>query len=328
MAEFTPHLPEPPAAGEVRAAGAVVWRPAGSGAEVALIHRQRYDDWTFPKGKALPGEHVLLTATREVAEETGVRVALGRRLSTTRYTDDGRAKRVDWWAASPAPAPPVADLTGPAAPAAAAAGAEFVPNDEVDGLQWLPPAVARERLSYPRDVQLLEEFTASPAATVPVILIRHGEALSKHSWSAAGETDDLARPLTHAGRVQSQQLAEILGCYDLMRVVSSAAERCLATMRSYAAVTGAAIDAEPAFTVGVPGADPDAAREQMLKLVTEGEPVAICGHRENLPVLLAAVCDRFGVPVPAGPPLPKGGLWVLQAAGGTLVSAEQHHLSG
>ena len=62
------------AAAEVRAAGAVIWRPAGRGAQVALVHRPKYDDWSFPKGKLEPGEHVLLAATREVAEETGLQV--------------------------------------------------------------------------------------------------------------------------------------------------------------------------------------------------------------------------------------------------------------
>ena len=328
MAEPAPCLPEPPAAGEIRAAGAVLWRPAGSGAEVALIHRQRYDDWTFPKGKALPGEHVLLTAAREVAEETGVRVALGRRLGTTRYPDNGRLKRVDWWAASPAPEPPVTDLAGPDAPATAVPGSGFVPNDEVDGLAWLPPAAARERLTYSRDVRLLAEFEAGPAQTVPVILIRHADARSRDSWRAAGETDDLARPLTARGQAQAQELSAILGCYGVLRVVSSAAERCLATMRPYAAATGSVVDTEPAFTIRSPGGDLDTARQQALKLVTEGEPVAVCAHRENLPALLSAACERFGVPVLPGPPLPKGGLWVLQAADGRLISAEQHYLGG
>ena len=66
----------------IRAAGAVLWRPgSGSGAaepEFALIHRDRYDDWSFAKGKAEPGEHALGTALREVEEETGLRVEIGR----------------------------------------------------------------------------------------------------------------------------------------------------------------------------------------------------------------------------------------------------------
>src|SRR5260370_1146847 len=65
--------------GEIRAAGALLWRPSGRGREVALVHRRRYDDWSFPKGKRERGEHVPLTAGREVAEESG----------------GGRARRLD-----------------------------------------------------------------------------------------------------------------------------------------------------------------------------------------------------------------------------------------
>ena len=325
MAEPVPYLPEPAAEGEIRAAGALLWRRAGPGIELALIHRDRYDDWTFPKGKALPGEHVLLTAVREVAEETGVRAVLGRRLRTSRYPDNGRVKRVDWWAAAPAPEPPVTDLDGQEVLAPAADAARFMPNDEVDDLRWLPLAAARERLSYPRDAELLAEFAAGPPETVPLILIRHAHAESREAWRAAGETDDLARPLTALGQAQAQELAGVLGCYGALRVVSSATERCLATMRPYAALTGAVLEREAAFAVRTPASDPDTARQRLLKLVSEGEPVAVCAHRENLPALLAGVCEHFGVPVPAGPPLPKGGFWVLQAAGGVLVSVEQHH---
>ena len=91
-----------PESGEIHAAGAVMWRAGEEGIETALVHRPRYDDWSFPKGKAFAGEHVLLTAVREVAEETGIRVALGRRLATTQYPTSGGPKRVDYWAARPA----------------------------------------------------------------------------------------------------------------------------------------------------------------------------------------------------------------------------------
>jgi 8-oxo-dGTP diphosphatase len=95
---------------KIPAAGAVLWRPGEQGPEVALVHRPRYDDWSFPKGKCLPGEHVLITAVREVTEETGIGVILGRRLRTVRYLSDGRPKQVDYWAARPA------GRTRPAAP--------------------------------------------------------------------------------------------------------------------------------------------------------------------------------------------------------------------
>lgn len=315
-----------PAAGEIGAAGTVLWRRAGGMLEVALIHRPRHDDWTFPKGKGLPGEHVLLTAAREVAEETGIRPVLGRRLSTSRYPNAGGIKRVDWWAAAPALEPlpsPAGD--GPGALAVPPGETAFRPNDEVDELAWLPLAAARGKLSYPRDVALLDEFAAGPADTSPVIVIRHADAQGKAAWQAAGHTGDLARPLTALGEAQSRELAQILCCFGPVRLASSAAERCLATVRPYAAAAGAVVGAEPAFTVGAGSVE--AARRRIATLVGESGPVAVCGHRENLPALLAAACERLGAAVPAGPPLPKGGFWVLQAAAGTLVSTERHDLS-
>src|SRR5215469_17081811 len=86
----------------ILSAGAVLWRPAadrGHGTEVLLVHRPRYDDWSLPKGKREPGEHLLVTAVREVFEETTVRPVLGPQLPTTEYLALGRPKRVDYWSA-------------------------------------------------------------------------------------------------------------------------------------------------------------------------------------------------------------------------------------
>src|SRR6516162_11184871 len=101
-------MADAPGGGEIRAAGALLWRPSGQGRrwwppgrgrEVALVHRPKYDDWSLPKGKRDPGEHVLLTAVREVAEETSVRPVLGPRLRTVEYLAHGRPKQVDYWSA-------------------------------------------------------------------------------------------------------------------------------------------------------------------------------------------------------------------------------------
>jgi 8-oxo-dGTP pyrophosphatase MutT (NUDIX family) len=147
---------------EVRAAGGVVVRgvpahapgAAGSseagpedgsdvGPEVAVIHRPRYDDWSFPKGKCDPGESYGDAARREVAEETGLRCELGRELGDTRYRDSkGREKLVRYWVM---PAPEGAD----------AAVAAAVPNPEVDELRWLAPAEAARLLTYVHDRELL-----------------------------------------------------------------------------------------------------------------------------------------------------------------------------
>ena len=70
----------------VRAAGGVLWRTGEDGTlQTALVHRPKYDDWSLPKGKPDPGEHLLETAVREVREETGLDVLVGRRSLRTRY---------------------------------------------------------------------------------------------------------------------------------------------------------------------------------------------------------------------------------------------------
>ena len=304
------------ATGEILAAGAVLWRARADGIETALVHRSRYDDWSFPKGKSLPGEHVLLTAVREVDEETGVRVALGRRLGSQSYLADGQPKRVEYWAARPV------------------SPERFAPNDEVDTLAWVPLAAAREQLSYPRDHAVLETFTTGPLDTAPVILLRHASAVAKKEWRQTGHADDLSRPLSDRGRAQAAALAGLLGCFAPARVISSAAERCLATVIPYAERAGVPVTAEPSFTVDGATSDHNddgwaespAARWRITEAVTAARPVVICAHRQNLSWLLAEVCAAISAPVPDGPPLHRGAVWVLQVGGRRLASAEQHRV--
>ena len=312
---------------KIPAAGALLWRPGEQGPEVVLVHRPRYDDWSFPKGKCMPGEHVLITAVREVAEETEIETILGRKLRTVRYLSDGRPKQVDYWAARPA-AQALGGADEPTEPA------PFTPNDEVDELAWLPLTAAGDRLTYRHDTEVLSEFASAPAATRAIILVRHASARNKKAWQNAGHPDDLTRPLTPLGHVQAKLLGQILSCFGPARVISSPAERCLATAEPYAAMVGGVV--EPAQALAPPPddlvleeADPvvvAAARELVTGLVTAGEPVVICGHRENLPATLRWICENLGAPVPPGTPLRKGAFQVLHVAGGRLIAAEQHGL--
>lgn len=307
-------MPDSQAAAEIRAAGAVLWRPAGRGTQVALIHRPKYDDWSLPKGKLDAGEHVLQAAVREVAEETGALVTLGLHLPPIRYLVDGQPKVVDYWAAQ--------------LPARAA----FVPNHEVDRLDWVAMSQAEARLSYDHDVGLLGHFAAAPRPTTPVILVRHGSAGSKSDW----HKDDLLRPLDGRGKQQARMLAVLLGCFGAGRVLSSPAERCLGTVQPYADSIGAAVETVPALglTAEPPRKADRAAAELELEQAAasvaataarQDRPVVICAHRENMPVLLAAACGQLGAPPPDGPPLRKGGFWVLHRAAGRLAGAEVHH---
>ena len=295
----------------IRAAGALLWRPGPDGPEVALVHRQRYDDWSLPKGKALPGEHALLAAVREVAEETGVRVILGRRLPSTHYQQHGnRPKTVDYWAAR------------------AADGAQpgFIPNDEVDEVGWLGVAAARARLSYPHDADVLDEFAAGPPDTKPLILVRHASAGSKDKWRADGHDNDLKRPLDEVGRQQKVELARLLRCYGTARVLSSAAERCAETVQPYADLTRQRVQTGPAFTVGLAGAGET--RRRVAEVLGASLPAVICGHRENLSVILEEACAVLGAKAPESVPLPLGGFWVLHVGRDALASLEEQHLLG
>ncbi len=292
---------------EIRSAGAVLWRPGPAGPQVALVHRPEYDDWSLPKGKAKPGEHVLLTAVRELAEETGTRVVLGRRLPSTHYLVRGRPKVVHYWAAKAAGGPQPG----------------FTPNSEVDQLAWLDLPTARRRLSYAPEAAVLDEFAAGPPDTAPLILIRHASAGSKAEWRADGHANDLIRPLDAAGREQAALLARLLCCYGPARVFSSAAERCMATMRPYATETAMPVQADEAFTVGVGLAG--VARRRTDEILAGALPAAICGHRENLPLILEEACAVLGAkPPPDGEPLPRAGFWVLHIGWNTLARAERH----
>jgi 8-oxo-(d)GTP phosphatase len=289
-----------PASGEIRAAGAVVWRPAGGGTQVALVHRPKYDDWSLAKGKLEPGEHVLLAAVREVREETGLAIRLGVRLPPVSYLIDGQPKRVDYWAAQ---------VTGPPG--------QFEPNHEVDRLDWTALSRAAGRLSYDHDAALVAEFGAVPRPTVPLILVRHASAGRKADW----HRDDSLRPLDDRGRQQAGALGQLLSCFGAGRVLSSPAERCLATVRPYAEIAGVQVEADQAFGLA-PGAG--AAREAVGRAVADQRPVVICAHRENLPTLMSAACAQLGAGSPDEPPLRKGEFLVLHRTAGGLAGAERH----
>jgi 8-oxo-dGTP diphosphatase len=304
------------AADEVRAAGAVLWRPAGAGAQVVLVHRPKYDDWSFPKGKLEPGEHVLLAAVREVAEETGLRVTLGRRLPPVRYWAGGLRKRVDYWAAT-----------------AASPDTSFVPNSEVDAIAWLAASKAAARLSYQRDVETLAAFRAGPLSTVPLILLRHASAGRKSDW----HRDDHSRPLDDRGTKDAAVLADLLCCFGCtaatgatpVRVISSPSERCAASVRPYAARAGVEIETEPALEVSKNGAadDPEAAK-RVAQLAAADQPVVICAHRENLPLLLDAACAELGADSPPVDPLRKGEFLVLHRLDRKLAAVERYGVGG
>ncbi len=189
---------------DVVAAGAVVSQP---GPRVLLVHRPKYDDWSFPKGKLDPGEHMLGAAVREVEEETGLTVRLGPPLSDQHYqTGDSRSRHkvVHYWVARPVGDP---DLS------------TYATNSEIDALAWVPVEEACEQLTYPHDRDTLAEYLAVRRRSTPLIVLRHGEA---HG-----------RSLTAAGREQAESLVPMLAAYGVQRILSSSRRRCWSTLSPF-----------------------------------------------------------------------------------------------
>ena len=285
----------------VRAAGCVIWRPARTGPEVALIHRPRYSDWSFPKGKLDTGESYLAAAVREVYEETGYHVLLGRRLPTQVYDvsfgGPARMKRVKYWAAQ------------------AAADAEFEPNEEVDRLEWLSVPQALDRLTRQSDYDLLQAFAALPVDTVPVILLRHASAVLRKQW----EGPESERPLTAAGQDEARDLVPLLSAYGDLSLVTSPYARCAQTLEPAAADFGVELAVEPALAED---ADAEAAQAWLRQVMKSGKPTVACTHRPVVPELLGE--SPLGMSVRAGRrALAPGEAWVMHGKDGNIVAIDR-----
>lgn len=306
-------MPQKPADGPggmttIRAAGAVVWRPCPDGTtEILLVHRTKYGDWSLPKGKAEPGELLPVTAVREVAEEGGVRVVLGRRLTPVRYKVNGRPKRVSYWSAR---------MTG--------IDAGAVPNDEIDEIAWLPAAAARARVSYGQDLEVLDDFASAPADTVCLILLRHAKAEPKSDWAGR----DAVRPLSVKGRGDAAALSGLLACFaPRAEVFTSPTARCTETVRPYAEAAGVRMRLADELRISqTDNADSDSL---LVSVLSSGKPAILCAHRENLPGLIAGAVASLGAELPSAcaEPLPTAGFCVLHVANGKLAAGDRYVLS-
>jgi 8-oxo-dGTP pyrophosphatase MutT (NUDIX family)/phosphohistidine phosphatase SixA len=277
----------------IEAAGGVLWREAlgGSGVEVALIHRPKYDDWSLPKGKLETGEHPIIGGVREVFEETGFVAIPGRSLGEVRYVKDGDPKRVRYWA--------MRMETG-----------AFSPNDEVDQVMWLPPREGQQHLSPDRDRRILAEFARDPDPTWACLLVRHGSAGDRASWPG----DDRERPLDEVGHAQAAELATVLDAFAIRRVLSADVLRCLETVGPFAAARHLTVESEPLVSETGFAAHPDTAVERLLAIIAGAESSVVCSQGKAMPDLIAGVCRAFGSLSPPDTSTRKGGMWALHFA--------------
>jgi 8-oxo-(d)GTP phosphatase len=281
---------------EILAAGAVVAR---HGQEVLLVHRPKYDDWSFPKGKVDPGEHVTAAAVREVEEETGLRVRLGPPLGPQRYNvqnGQSRVKHVRYWAARAIGTDDVST---------------YAPNDEIDKVAWVPFEDAEGLLTYDRDRATLAEHTPYRKKSHPLIVLRHGKAKPRKNW----KKDDRERPLNKVGRGQAEELVAVLGAYGVRRVLSSTSRRCWCTVSPY--VDAAELDLQVTRDLSEEDASPKAVKRHVNRMLDKPEPAVICTHRPVLPY----VYDALGVP---NPKLEAGAMLVVHHRGGQVLAVEQH----
>jgi 8-oxo-(d)GTP phosphatase len=277
---------------DVLAAGAVV----RSGKRVLLVHRPRYDDWSFPKGKLDRGEHALVAAVREVEEETGIKVRLGPALPDQRYSMGKRMKTVNYWVGY-------------------AIGSEdlstYWPNDEIDDVRWVKIAKAPELLTYPHDRRTLRKSLSKAEPSNALIIVRHARARSRRAWKQA----DPLRPLLKTGTEQAQRLRPMLAAYDVKRLVSSSSERCLRTVSPYAESRGLKVRLREQLTEE--SATPGEVADVVIDLLRRPENSAVCSHRPVLPLIF----ETLGIdPIKLEP----GAFVVVHHVRGRVLGTEQH----
>ena len=286
----------------VLAAGAVVWRRLGESVELLVIHRPKYDDWTFPKGKAERSERLPVTAAREVLEETSVPIRLGVPLTTVRYRlhrPRPAIKQVTYWIARPLGD---GDIT-------------LEPNREVDEAHWLPIDQVRRQLTYEHDREVLALFErrheTKAHKTRTLVVLRHATARSRTHWRG----DDRRRTLTAKGLREAHRLVPLLAAYGVSGIVSSDSARCVHSVEPYADHLDADIILEPGLTEEL--ATPKRVADCLRDLNGSKRPAVVCTHRPVLPM----VFESLGV---APIPLEPAQLMVVQHRGRKVLATELH----
>jgi len=270
----------------VEAAGALVWRVRLGRLQVALVHRPRYDDWSWPKGKVDPGETILAAATREVAEETGHDVVLGIPLPGLEYPlSDGRRKRVHYWAAQVAGRPDAAALRArPPVPPAS--------TKEIDQLRWYDVAAAAKRLTAAGDREpldeLVEAYEKGRLDTRALVVARHGTARRRADWQGT----ELDRPLTPEGQRQARALVPVLSTFGVGRVVTSAWARCVSTIAPYAAAAQITPQVSTVLTEAQHSTSPSRVAAEVLALLEFGGDAVLCTHRPVLPTVVDVLAQH------------------------------------
>ena len=261
---------------KIIAAGAVVTRQGPTGTEYLLVHRGYRQDWTFPKGKVDPGEHVLAAAVREVREETGFAIRLGIQLPTQTYKVEGRLKDSHYW---------LGELLA----------GEFLANDEVDEIAWLTFDQAAKRLTYEHDHDVLTAASAVKP-TSPLIILRHTQSVKRAEWLLSSEglaEVDASRPLTAVGRMQANSLVGALAAFGIDEIHSSDSRRCRDTVGPFATARSLAVTLERTVSEERHQEHPEKARSRVAELARQSKPLVLCTHRPVMPTVMESLAEVF-----------------------------------
>lgn len=285
------------------AAGAVLWRGSledVDSIEVAVIHRPHYDDWSLAKGKVDPGESLPTTAAREIKEETGYDVRLGKLLGKVNYPVLDRMKVVYYW-------------TGEVL------GGEFTPNHEVDEIRWLPLSEARPLLSYDVDRSVLDkaEKRFRLPATSRILYVRHAHAHKRASWAG----NDNKRPLDRKGRRQAELLVPMLLPFRPSAVYSAVPDRCQSTVAPLAEALGVDVTVDELY--GDDGWITHMAKSQEAfeDIIAKGGISVVCGQGLIIPDMIALLSAKGRLPL-VDTSAKKASVWVLSFNHGDLTGAD------
>lgn len=264
----------------IYAAGAVLWREEKGRLQVAVIHRSRHNDWSWPKGKVDPGESLLETAVREIKEETGLSVKLGPHLKVVKYqVPSGTPKEVHYWSAR------VSD--------SALAKSTFAPSEEVAKVDWMPPSEALDLLTYEFDRDVMAAFLklhqAGNLHTKPILVLRHAKATPRLDWFGGRGIEEAHRPLLAAGEEQAKELAPAIAAFGIKRVITSPWLRCSATVAPYATTRNLKIIERSQLSEFGNRKGPKRTQNVVHDIIADGRASVICSHRPALPTILATL---------------------------------------